>query len=226
LGRTGRVGSVAALVAAALIGGACTSDYVRWLPDDDRDRLDRAVPFLKKQFLEIDQAETKAAAPAEGEDAGGSDLWRKFRLLVERGRVAPTFGAEDQGRRRPGAPTGRRRRATTRRSSRSRTGRSARLSRNLRDPRIGVALSDGGVRSSFARGSEGLHETGLLSSVGYLSTVSGGGRRRLVCSTARTTASSSATAPSTCATSRSRGRSSTRLRLDGDGLPERGDRVG
>lgn len=179
MGRTGRVGSVAALVAATLIGGACTSDYVRWLPDDDRDRLDRAVPYLKKQFLEVDQAETKTAAPAEGEDAAGSDLWRKFRLLVERGRVAPTFDAlKIKGvtslERADWSETSRDNEAKLALSYR--TEREA-LAKTSRDPRIGVALSGGGVRSaSFAQGVlKGLHETGLLASVGYLSTVSGGG---------------------------------------------------
>ncbi|MFT4542125.1 MAG: putative acylesterase/phospholipase RssA [Planctomycetota bacterium] len=46
-----------------------------------------------------------------------------------------------------------------------------------RNPRIGLALSGGGVRSaSFATGVlQALHEIGVLDQVGYMSTVSGGG---------------------------------------------------
>jgi len=46
-----------------------------------------------------------------------------------------------------------------------------------RDPRIGLALSGGGIRSaSFAIGVlQGLHEIGVLNKIGYISSVSGGG---------------------------------------------------
>lgn len=194
MSRNSRARALAALVATLTAG--CGHDYQRWAPThDDLQELERLAVAENQPVDEMHRVGQRLDAILKDSEQPGPDLQQSSKTTKAEARLA-AFSAID-----PEDPLFLSRYFDlfkVHAASELRTGTDDRkqvaalnkkrlqlmyeperaaIEAIHRDPRFGIALSGGGIRSAcFSAGVlEGLHQIGLLDQAGYLSTVSGGG---------------------------------------------------